>query len=230
MYDFIFISTRLGPDYGDNPGLSFRKLLFALLEPLEWKKSELRDLSEDTTLLTVESNTRSYRNVLLTHETPPDSNQRPASATQNRRDPKRSRRRASQKDMFDTYFLAATIRLQFLPANTSVPGRARRASLNSRVCDNCPHSRPPKLKRAATVQVTTLSVQQILKNGVARVTDGGSQFVAKVFPPYSAGDPEKSLKNEHAVYDECAVRQRTFIPHLPGFYVSLTQFQQMEVS
>lgn len=93
-------------------------------------------------------------------------------------------------------------------------GHARRASLDSGFCEYSPHTSPPKLKGATTVRVATLIVQRILKKGVALVTDGASQFVAKVFPPYSASDPEKLLNNELSVYDECVGLQGTFIPYL----------------
>lgn len=217
VHDFIFASTTLGPDYGDNPRLSLRELVvFALLAALERKNVELRDFSGETTLPTVGPTTRAYRNVISTPETPPDSNKRAAPGTQNRQHPKRSRRRPSQQDTFDRCFLGATIKLELLPDKAPVRGRARRASLDSGFWDNSPHTSPPKLKGAATVQVATLTVQRILKQGVALVTDRASQFVAKGFPPYSISDPEKLLNNELAVYEECSSLQGTFIPYLHG--------------
>lgn len=148
--------------------------MFALLVALERKNVELRDFSDDTTLPTVGPNTRTYRNVLSTPETPPDSNKCAATCTQNRQHPKRSRRRPSQQDTCDRCFLEATIKLEFLPNKAPVRGSARRASLDSRFCDNSPRTSPPKLKAAGTIQVATLIVQRILKRGVALVTHGAS--------------------------------------------------------
>lgn len=66
-HDFIFASTQLGTDYGDNPRLSLRELVvFARPEALERKNVELRDFPGDSPLATVGPNTRSYSNAFST--------------------------------------------------------------------------------------------------------------------------------------------------------------------
>lgn len=216
-HDFIFASTQLGADYGDNPRLSLRELVvFALLEALERKNVELRDFSGDTPSATAGPNTRSYRNVLSTLVNHPNPNQHAAAGNQNRQHPRRSRRHPSHQDTFDRCFLGASVKIEFLPDKAPITGRARGASVDSGFYDNSQHTSPPNLKSAATIRVATLLVQRILKQGVALVTDGASQFVAKLFPPYSASDPEKLLRNELAVYEECLGLQGTFIPYLHG--------------
>lgn len=240
-HDYLHASTDLGPDFGDTPRLSLRELVvFAILSALDRHNVELRDFAAETASpITVGPNTRPYHNVLPGLEPPPpDSKKRPRSSfTQNRRQGhKRGKKNGpTQQDTFDKWDLGAPVKLEFIPekspARRIAPPRARASSLDSGFCDGTdasPHNSPPKTKlpptphgpisTAGTPTFASVSVQRILKKNVALVTDGASQFIAKLFPPDSDCDPRESLKTELAVYAECASLQGTFIPYLHGIY------------
>lgn len=64
----------------------------------------------------------------------------------------------------------------------------------------------------------TVTVERVIKKYIAIVTDGKTRFIAKLFPPHTANNPERLLNKELVVYRECACLQGSYIPYLVGVY------------
>lgn len=223
QHDFLYASTKLGPDFGVNPRLSLRELVvYAILSSLDRKNIELRDFAADGSPITVGPNIRPYRNVLPGIAPAPSSKKRQGSSSSTH-----TRRQGSKRgkpsepvphDRFDRFILV----LELLPDMAPVATRGRISSRDSGFYDATDRTPPkkdtPPAAKLVAAPVITLHVERILKDTVALVTDGASHFIAKLFPTHSDKDSARRLAAELAVYTECATVQGTFIPYLQGVY------------
>lgn len=174
--------------------------------------------------IAVGPNTRPYRNVLPTPVRDPESKKRTRSFSgQRQQDPKRVMRndQAPQASL-DRLVVGATLKLELIPGKSA--SRPRASSLDSGfhdVSESCssPRGRVRPSPSAHDPPTTaTVTVERLFKPNVALVTDGHTRFVAKLFAPFSASDPERVLARELAVYRACADLQGTYLPYLHGVY------------
>lgn len=183
---------------------------------LEGKNIELRD-DDLHRAVNVIPTSRPYRNVLPTRAPPPP----PPPESKRRRDlsarlqgQKRRRGNDSIRDSFDRCFLGATLTFENLPEKLPprpVTNRPRRQSPDS---DGSPSNTPRTSPAKCTPPTTSVTIVCILKRGVAVVTDGRTEFVAKLFPPNPGNTPDKLLVQELAVYAACVTLQGSYIPYL----------------
>lgn len=221
VHEYLCASTEQGADFGEIPRLSIRELVvYALLSAFDRKNIELRDVSQRAaSAVTVGPTTRPYRNVLPLPEPPSNSKRRQGTSTR-KQEHKRGRRNDSVRDSFDHCYLGADLTFEILPDKLPAgPGtdRARRMSLDSGFhgsLPSTPHTSPPKPICTPASTNARVTIVRILKRGVAVVTDGHTQFVAKLFPAQPGTTPHKSMVQELAVYDVCSTLQGSYIPYL----------------
>lgn len=227
FHEYLYASTEMGQSFVGELRLSLRELVvFVLFSAFESHNIELLDPEADAprTIL-VGPNTRPYRNVLPTPALTPDSKKRPRSSSGQRH---QASKRAMRGDpdpqaSFERMVVGATLKLELIRSKSPVcTGRQRGSSLDSGfhdVSNSFPEARvrPPPSTDNPT-NAATVTVERLLKPYVAVVTDGTTRFIAKLFPPHSAADPERMLSRELAVYRECSDLQGGYIPYLHGVY------------
>lgn len=223
---YLYASTDLGQSFDGELRLSLRELVvYALFSAFDSNDIELRDFSTQlpSTLL-VGPNTRPYKSVLANQPPPPppDMKRRAGPSTDTPRQSKRGKGNdLAPQESIDKLVVGSTIKLELIPGKTPLlTARPRASSLDSGFHDGTETS-PPKPApsvRAAPAATATVTVERILKPHVALVTDGTTRFIAKLFPPHTAHDPERLLTNELAAYAQCAALQGTYIPYLFGVY------------
>lgn len=225
-HDYLYASTELGQSFDGDLRLSLRELVvFALFAAFDTHNIQLHDFTLSASTILIGPTTRPYQNVLPSP--PPETKKRPGSDQPRRQAPKRGKRQdsAPQKS-FDRMVVGTTIQLELLPAETpALTCRQRASSLDSGFCEGTDGS--PKSWTNTTVITSagdvdgtgtaSVTVERLLKENVAVVTDGKTHFIAKMFPPYNEHDPNRHLNKEVAVYRECASLQGTFIPSSTGF-------------
>lgn len=225
-HEYIWASTELGSDFGDEPRLSLRELVvFFLLAALERNDVPLRDFAGEALSAIPVPAMRPYRNILPGPEptAPPKSTKRPRSTGRtDGQDLKRGRQNPSgPQEIFNGWVLNSKITFEFMPEKAPVRLTAhhvRGSSLNSGSMDGTsPDNSPPKVRACHTPQVISHTVDGILKTNVALVTDGTNTFVAKLFCWSSPDtDPEASLQTELDAFAQCVSLQSIHIPYLHG--------------
>lgn len=231
-HQYLLASTDIGADYGVDPRLSVRELVvYALLSAFEKKNIELRHDSHGAySALSAVPTTRPYRNVLPMQE-PPARRRRGGPST--RQQPtKRPRMHDSINDRFDRCFLGATLTFEILPNKLPPrhsiphpPWQSLDTSFHDGPRSSIPHTGSAKLTPPPiNICVTVVG---ILKRDVALVSDGSTEFIAKLFSPDT-----RTLEHELAVYAACPSLQGTYIPYLyavgrvpaSGAYVLLIEY------
>lgn len=213
LHDYLRASRTLRGNFSAKPNLSVCELVvFALLSAFEKKNIEIRDVSRaaDSTADVVPT-IRPYREIISQCAAP--------TGGKRRRDPsarqlakKLGRRNGAVHDRLENCLGGSTLTFENLPGElpprgvASLPGLQ---SLDSGLPSSTPDSSPASLTTAIT-----LTIVRILKPGVAVVTDGKTQFVAKAFPHHSDPTPYKPFAQELAAYAACATLQGTYIPYL----------------
>lgn len=223
---YLYASTDLGQSFEGELRLSLRELVvYALFSSFDSNDIELRDFTAQlpSTLL-VGPNTRPYKSVLANQPPPPppDMKRRPGPCTETCRQSKRGKANdLAPQESIDKMVVGSAIKLELIPGKTPLlTARPRATSLDSGFHDGA-ESSPPKPAtgvRPPPAAAATVTVERILKANVALVTDGTTRFIAKLFPPHTAHDPERLLTNELAAYGQCAALQGTYIPYLFGVY------------
>lgn len=233
-HGYLYASTELGQSFDGELRLSLRELVvFTLFAAFDSHKIKLCDFSMPPTPVLVGPNTRPYQNVLPSP--PPDSKKRHRSTQPRRQAPKRGKQsepaEPAPQESFNRMVVGTTITLELIPGKTpTLTGRQRASSFDSGFYDDAIHSSPNPCSTLLTpslipppgarevIPTANVTVERILKTHVAVVTDGKTRFLAKLFAPYTAHDPDRLLNKELAVYRECATLQGSYIPYLYGVY------------
>lgn len=221
---YLYASTELGQSFDGELRLSLRELVvYALFAAFDSNDIDLRDFTaQRTSTVLVGPNSRLYKSVLPAPPPPPDLKRRAGPCIETRRQSKRGKGNdLAAQECVDKMVVGSTIKLELMSGKTPLLApRPRASSLDSGFHDGT-ESSPPKPSigpLVAPAAAATVTVERILKDHVALVTDGSTRFIAKLFPPYTAQDPERLLTNELAAYRQCAALQGTFIPYLFGVY------------
>lgn len=229
LHDYLCVSPRLEGIFGVNPGLSVGELVvFALVSAFEKKNIEIRDVLRGAdSAADVVPTIRPSREVRHRRAAAPGWQRRRAPSARQLVQ-RRGRRNDSVHNGFASYLIGGTLTFENLP--DKLPPRPatdllRLQSLNDELYSSMPDTSPANpISLTSTV---TLTIVRIVKSGVAVVTDGQTQFVAKVFPRHSDPSPYKPFAHELAVYAACAGLQGVCIPylyavgHVPEFDTSL---------
>lgn len=220
-HDYTWGSRELGSVYEDDPRLSLRELVvFFLLAALDRNNVELRDFAGEALSAVPIPAIRKYRNVL-----PPntETKKRPGSTRNSEHsERKRGKRHASgPQETFNGWVVGSEVSFEFMPEKATLRQSAhhtRGSSLDSGFHDGTsPDTSPPKLRLRETAPIVSLTVKRLFKSNVALVTDGTTNFVAKLFRwSSSKADPEETLQRELDVFSKCATLQGIHIPYLHG--------------
>lgn len=229
-HGYLYASTELGQSFDGDLRVSLPELVvFTLFSAFDRRNIKLRDFTLPVSPIVIGPNTRPYQNVLPAP--PPDSKKRARSTLSRRQAPKRGKQNESPdsvpQESFDRMVVGTTLTLELIPGKTpTLTARQRASSIDSGFSDGI-HSSPKSCSSGIPITSATardvilsatVTIERILKKHVAVVTDGKTHFIAKLFPPHSAADPECLLNKELDVYRECASLQGTYIPYLYGVY------------
>lgn len=221
---YLYASTTLGQSFDGELRLSLRELVvYALFSALDSNDIDLRDFkAQRTSTVIVGPNTRPYKSVLPNPPPPPDLKRRAGPCIETRRQSKRGKgNELAAQESVGKMVVGSTIKLELISGKTPfLTARPRASSLDSGFHDGTESSppKPPTGLRITPAAAATVTVERILKDHVALVTDGITRFIAKLFPPDTVHDPERLLTNELAAYRQCAALQGTYIPYLFGVY------------
>lgn len=204
-HDYFYASNEPGSDFGVNPPLSVRELVvFAIVAALEKKNIEL---SVDSESDTDDQTHRPYQPLLHTPVPPSNSEQH--------REPTASEQCHEvffeRMDQFPNAALIFEMLPEKLPPRThsARPGY-RDSDINYRSSINPPGS----IAAQPASPMTSVTILRILTRRVAVVSDGRTNYVAKLFPHPPGGTANQLGEQELAVYAACATLQGTHIPYL----------------
>lgn len=212
LHDYLYASNELGSDFGVNLRLSVRELVvFAILAAIEKQNIDLSVGSESETDDPIH---RPYKPLLHTPVPPSNSKRHRKPSSSEQRHKKSDRPNEIFFERMDQFPNAALI-FEMLPEK--LPPRTHSARRGSRHSDNNDSSsmNPPSSSTAQPASpMTSITILRMLTRRVAVVSDGRTNYFAKLFPHPPGRTANTLAEQELAVYAACATLQGTYIPYL----------------